>query len=175
MLTPQQLEDFTQGQLQAVKGAVTTCLSFKATSARGDHLRTEAADNKLKTQNCAVAASFNTETHQGIQLKTWYGKVQQILHICMLSSEPQLFLKVDWYKASIVGADPRVSAMPRVKCTGQATHDLVRQKPFIRADKIDHQVLIVAALFPHTAPTKTGPGYGCVRMCLLHTVSQSIF
>ena len=79
----------------------------QAASVRGLQLRTEAADRKLKTQGCAVSASFNTEGADGTELKTWYGRVQQIL---LLHSEPQLFLKVVWTKHPLLEHAPTAQA-----------------------------------------------------------------
>lgn len=90
-----------------------------------------------------MAASFNVGTAQGTQLRMWYGKVQQILQIRLLSGAPQLFLKVDWYKAGIVGPDPGIAGMTRIKCRGQGSYDMDRREPFIHADKIDCQVFFV--------------------------------
>lgn len=133
--------DLSHEQEQALQDVQLTCLSFKAVSVRGMHLRTESVDSKLKTQDCAVAAAFSTRTHAQI---VRYGKIQEILQVNMSESQPQLFLKVDWYKPSIVGPCPNIQGRTRIRCTGLASTDKHRKEPLIRADKVDSQVFFTA-------------------------------
>lgn len=147
-----QQRDSSYEQEQALQLVQTACLSFKAVSVRGMHLRTESVDSKLKTQDCAVAAAFHTRTHTQI---VRYGKIQEILQVNMSESQPQLFLKVNWYKPSIVGPCSSIHGRTRIKCNGLASSDKHSKEPIIRADKVDSQVFfsaIPAHLTHHQKP-----------------------
>ena len=118
-----------------------------------------------------MSATFTTSDNTQL---TCYGKVQEIVQVRMLHSDPQLFLKVDWYKPSLVGACPSIEGRTRIRCNGLASHDKDRSKSFIRADKVDSQVFFVPIPAQHAYMNKTTWVWVCEDVASSYTLPQHL-
>ncbi len=131
---------------------------------RGMHLRREKEDRGLQTQDSAIAASFyGEEVRIGpnvypAAVKTSYVVVQEIVSLPIAFSPAQVFLKVKWYKQSLVAEDPRIMGVPLIKCLGTTVdfelQDVNESKEtlLMRAERMDQQIFFVDCPGWSTAP-----------------------
>ena len=104
----------TEAQRQCVSSVGSQCICDTGAVVRGIHIRRIKEDLRLQTQGSAIAGSFYQDPlpNQEPTLKTSFGIIQEIISIDMVHSEPQVFLKVKWYKQSIVAEDARIRNVP---------------------------------------------------------------
>ena len=116
--------------------------SYPIVAVRGIQLRTQAADSKLITQDCGIAASFfePDDSEFGPVMRTWFGVVQEILQIPIADAPPQVFLKVRWYNKNIVGEDPAIRGITRIRCTGGESDYDSSEHSLFRPAMMDYQV-----------------------------------
>ena len=141
----------TRSQQQAVSAVSVRCQCYKGAVIRGMHFRREKEDRSLKTQDSAVAASFYTDVVPGEEpaLRSSYGIIEEVVSIAVAFDPAQIFLKIKWYKQSIVAEDARIRNVPLVKCSGTSSDfespdvNVSKETVLMRANKIDQQIFFV--------------------------------